>query len=37
MDVLGLLVANLGLVIFTVVAVGLMGYLAYAMVRPETF
>ncbi|HEY6238057.1 MAG TPA: potassium-transporting ATPase subunit F [Thermoplasmata archaeon] len=37
MDVLGLLVANLGLAIFTVVAIGLGGYLAYAMVRPETF
>jgi K+-transporting ATPase KdpF subunit len=34
---LGELAANLGLVAFTLVAVGLLVYLAYAMLRPEAF
>ena len=34
---LGELAANLGLLAFTGVAVALMLYLAYAMLRPEAF
>jgi hypothetical protein len=37
MDLVGLFVANLGLALFTLVAIVLVAYLAYAMVRPETF
>jgi K+-transporting ATPase KdpF subunit len=35
MDWLELLVANLGLTVFTLVAVGLSIYLTYVMFRPE--
>jgi K+-transporting ATPase KdpF subunit len=33
----GALQAEFGLVLFTVVAIVLMGYLAYSMARPEKF
>jgi len=37
MDLLALLTAHAGLVSFTVIAIGLVLFLAYAMVRPDTF
>ena len=37
MDALAGLAANIGLTLFTIVAVGLILYLAYSMVHPERF
>ena len=37
MDLGALLIANAGLVLFSVVSLGLLAYFAYAMVRPERF
>ena len=37
MDLLGMVEANLGLLIFTILGVGLILYLAYTMIHPESF
>ena len=34
---LGVLQSEFGLVLFTVISIALMGYLAYSMARPERF
>ncbi len=37
MDLFGWVAQNLGLVVFTVIVVGLIAYLGYAMARPDRF
>lgn len=37
MDLLGMIEANLGLVIFTILGIALILYLAYTMIHPESF
>lgn len=37
MDLLALVQAHLGLVVFTLLTLGLIAYLAYSMLHPERF